>query len=288
MIGTRHHFGWLGNGRLVAGSSLLALAVLVLLLWSPWERRGIAGGTSLRIYCAAGAAKPVSAIIKEYEQQFGVTVEPAYGGSGNLLATLRIAQGEGDLYLAADAAHMRSAQELGLVAEVIPVAVLRPVLVVNARTQRQLRANGKPITSLNDLLRDDLKVILADPNAASIGQLTKEVLEKPGVNLWPALARRLAEGAPRVSMVPTVNQVAQTVETRDGFVGVVWSAVAAQYSGLEGIAVPEFAGVAETMQIGVLTRSRNPAAALQFARYLTARNRGQLHFQRHGFEPPPE
>ncbi len=202
-----------------------------------------------------------------------------------LLATIRSAPDQGDLYLAADAAHMRTAQELGLVAEVIPMAVVRPVLVVNARTQQQLRKAGKPVTSLHDLLRDDLKVVLANPKAASIGQLTREVLERPEVNLWPALAKRLQDGSAQVSMVATVNDLAQTVHLREGYVGVVWSAVARQYDGLETVAVPEFANVMETMQLGVLTQSSNPTAALQFARYLTARDRGLSHFARHGFEP---
>ena len=42
---------------------------------------------------------------------------------------------------------------------------------------------------------------------------------------------------------------------------------------------------AEQATLGIAVASRDPAAARHFARYLTARNRGQPVFKAHFFEP---
>jgi molybdate transport system substrate-binding protein len=47
---------------------------------------------------------PVAEVVKDYQDQLGVTVSVQYGGSGTLLSNFRVAQ-TGDLYLAADASY---------------------------------------------------------------------------------------------------------------------------------------------------------------------------------------
>ena len=53
----------LSNFWTVTGLSAATLAVLVMLLWSPWDRPGIVG-KSVVVYCAAGMARPVTEIAK--------------------------------------------------------------------------------------------------------------------------------------------------------------------------------------------------------------------------------
>ncbi len=283
MSGRRRSFGFLSDVWLVGGTSLLAIVVLSVMLWSPWSRQGIAGGTKLRLYCAAGMMKPVSKIIADYRKEYSVTVQPTYAGSGALLSTMRAAGGAGDLYLSADELNMRQARDAGLVAETIPVAVIRPVLVVHKRTQRALRAQGKPVTSAADLLRPDLKVVLADEARTSIGQATRRALAPTG--LWAELEKRRKDGGARVSTAGTVNEVGVTVQAGADFIGVVWDAVAAQFKDLEIVEAPEFKGVSEHVMVGVLAGSKQPTAALQFARYLTARDRGMKVLVDHHFTP---
>jgi molybdenum ABC transporter molybdate-binding protein len=273
-------FGFLSSPVLVTGTSLIALGILTLLLWSPWSTTAIASERPLRFYVAAGMTKPVQEIIRQYRDQFGVEVEATYDGTGKLLATIAVTDGQGDLFLAADSQHMRKAKAAGLVAETIPVAVIRPVLVVSPQTARMLRDVGKPITGLDDLLRDDLKVVLANPELASIGQLSREILEPLGY--WKKLEKAMSERSARVSTVGTVNEVAGIVNTKDHYVGIVWDANADQF-GLEKLTVPEFRNQFENLWIGVLKRSRQPTAALQFARYLTARDQGMEVFKKHRY-----
>src|SRR5437868_399083 len=122
---------WLSNGWLVAGTSAIAIVVLVVLLWGPWERWGQAATQTLRLYCSAGMTRPVAELVRDYEKEYGVRVEVSYDGSGKLLSTIRAGGGQGDLYLAAEADHIVVAQREGLSAEVLPVGQLRPVLAVS-------------------------------------------------------------------------------------------------------------------------------------------------------------
>jgi ABC-type molybdate transport system substrate-binding protein len=161
------------------------------------------------------------------------------------------------------------------------VAVIRPVLIVKRTTQESLRQEGKPVTGLNDLLRPDLKVVLANPKLASIGQLAQQVLEPLGI--WGPLQQGLQDRSARVSTVGTVLEVLQIVRTRDDHLGIVWDANALQFKDVEVIPVPEFQSVSGLVQIGVLKKSRDPTAALQFARYLTARDKGEAIFARYGY-----
>src|SRR4051794_4956208 len=99
---SRKPFGWMSRPWLVLGGLFLTLLVLGLLLWSPWDRPGLAEGPPLRLYCAAGMARPVEEIIARYEKECGVSVEPTFAGTGELLAKLALDPGPNDLFLCAD------------------------------------------------------------------------------------------------------------------------------------------------------------------------------------------
>lgn len=274
---------FLSRPWLVTGASLAALALLILLLKSPWNEASMGGSRPLMLYCAAAMTKPVADLLKDYQDNYGVQVDVSYDGSGKLLSTIKIDPGRGDLYLAADAAHIKVARKEGLVAEVIPVLKLRPVVVVKKSIWADLQAKGKPITHLRDVLRDDLRLVLANPELTSIGQLSREAMEK--ADLWQAVEERRKESAPRVVNAGTVNDVATAVSAGDRFVGIVWSGIAAQFDGLHAVAVPEFEGLYEPMQIGVLAKSKQPTAALRLARFLASADKGAPVFKKHHFEP---
>jgi ABC-type molybdate transport system substrate-binding protein len=63
---------------------------------------------------------------------------------------------------------------------------------------------------------------------------------------------------------------------------IVWDATVRQVEGLEAVRLPQFDGVSATLSAAVLAGCRQPAAALRFARYLAARDRGLPHFERTG------
>jgi ABC-type molybdate transport system substrate-binding protein len=67
--------------------------------------------------------------------------------------------------------------------------------------------------------------------------------------------------------------------------GIIWDATARQYPELDLVEVPAFTNHPQRVAIGVLHNSRQPAAALRFARYLGAPGKGLRHFTDHGSQP---
>ncbi len=256
----------------VVFGSILVLAVLIsLLLRRPGTHSRQVSAQPLVLYCAAGVHPPVAEVVKDYQDQLGVTVSVQYGGSGTLLSNLRVAQ-TGDLYLAADASYIQIARAQGLIAETIPLATQRPVIAT-------AKGNPKEIRSAQDLLREDVRVALGNPDAASIGKQTEVALSKAG--LWENLKQAVQS---RGVFKPTVNDVANDVKIGTVDAGVVWDAVARQYPELE-IVAPLTEDTTFTMEIAVavLRSSRQPTQALRFARYLSARDKGLEAFRRHHY-----
>jgi ABC-type molybdate transport system substrate-binding protein len=180
---------------------------------------------------------------------------------------------------------MEKAKKGGWIAETIPVAILTPVIAVKPEVQKALREQHKEVKGLTDIFRPDLKVALANPEEASIGLVVKSELEARGQ--WAELEKGMRDASARVSTVGTVVQAAAAVQLRDRTISIVWDAVADQY-GLEKVPLPEFSQRVEHMWIGVLKQSRRPTAALQFARYLTAKQRGQQILSEFGYKIMPD
>ncbi len=227
----------------------------------------ISGSKSLTVYCAAGIKKPVEAVAKKYREEFGVEVQLQYGGTGTLLSQIRVAK-RGDVFIAADDGSVKDAQKFGAVNEVVQLALQYPVIAVAS-------GNPKQIKSVKDLLRDDVKVAIANPEAASIGKITKRAM---GAD-WEALEKNVAV------MKPTVTEITADLTIGAVDAAVVWNSTVPQFKGVEAIKVPEFNDHTEHVSATILTASTQPTAALHFARYLVAPEKGGAIFKEKGFDP---
>ena len=247
--------------------SLVAAAILILLLRGARPTQTLqTARRPLVVYCAAGIKPPVEAVARAYEQAYGVTIHLQYGGSGTLLANLRVA-GKGDLFVSADESYLRMAQTNHLLEETMPLARMIPVIAVR-------QGNPKNVHTVADLLRVD--VALANPEAAAISKVTRDLLRQTGE--WDALEKHV-----RV-FKPTVNDVANDLKLGTVDAGIVWDATVRQYPELEMISVPSFGSGEQKVALGVLKCSTQPTAALHFARYLAGRDRGLKEFARLGYE----
>jgi len=261
--------GRLAPALLAFLASVLLLALLIAALcWQPGQWQA-APTAPLTLYCAASLRGPVEEIARAYEAAYGVRFQIEYGGSQTLLARIEVAR-RGDLYLPADEDYLHLARSKGLTAETIPVARMTPVLAVRA-------GNPKKVRGLEDLLAGRVRFALADPGAAAVGRLTREVLQARGQ--WATLAGRATV------TLPTVNEVANTIKVGSVDAGIVWDATIHQYPGLETVPAPSLAARSAQVAIGVLTTTTAPTAALRCARFLTASDKGLPVFQRHGFHP---
>ena len=68
-------------------------------------------------------------IVADYQREYDVAVTVQYGGSNTLLSQIEVGR-TGDLFLAADDSYMDVARDKGLIAEVMPLATMRPVVVI--------------------------------------------------------------------------------------------------------------------------------------------------------------
>lgn len=261
-----HRRGLTTNAVIAVVGSLLALGVLVGLLF-----RSTDDGKqtkTLTLYCAAGIRRPVQKTIDNYAREYGVQVQANYQGSGTLLSLIKTGQ-TGDLYLAADKSYVDLARKAGLLMEAIPLARQKPVIAVQ-------KGNPKGISSIESLLADDVTLAIGNPEAASIGKLTKKILEETGQ--WEAVKAK-------AKTQPTVNEIANSVVLGAVDAAVVWDANVRQRSEkLEMVEVPAFDKHVEQIYIGVLKSCEDPAAALKFCRYLQAPKKGGDLFEREGYE----
>ncbi len=268
----------LNNGFTISIVSLVLVAGLVLLLWQPWNRVSDSGKV-IRFKCAAGMKRPVDEIIQIYKEKYGVEIRVEYGGSGTMLSQVKLSGG--DLYLSADIHHMKIAVQEDLVGQRIPVAQIQPVLILNPEHQKELTQEHQPVKSISDILRDEFKIVLGAKKTA-VGQTSRKLLQEAG--LWEEVEKR----QPRY--FPTVNHICSNVAVRKNVMGIVWDANAVQFNReKEKLAVVPIEGAEshrETIQIGLLKSSDQPAVAMRFARFLTAPDQGQKIFAKHHFKLP--
>lgn len=220
---------------------------------------------TLVMFCAAGIKTPVAEVAKKYEEEYGVKVQLQYGGSGTLLSSLEIAPG--DIYLAADSSYTDIAKGKKLLEETMPVAFMRAGFGVP-------KGNPKGLSKLEDLTRKDLKIGIANPDAASVGKFTKKVLSKHGI--WKDVK-------PTV-LLPTVNELANALKLGTVDVVVCWDALTHQYDEIDFVNLPEFDVERKNITVGVLAASKQPTEALRFCRYLSAKDKGLPVFKQEGYE----
>ncbi len=220
----------------------------------------------LVMFCAAGMKKPIIKIAEQYEKEYGIPVRLQFGGSGTLLSSLDIA--EGDIYLAGDSSYTDIAKDKGLVVETMPVAWMKAGFAV-------AKGNPKGISKLSDVKNSDLKIGIGNPKAASVGKFTKKILSKNG--LW--------EGFKPSVLFPTVNELANAVKLGSIDTAIIWDAIANQYPDIDFVSVPEFDVEKKDITVGVLRSSKQPTEALKFCRYLSARDRGLKVFKSDGYDP---
>ena len=240
---------------------------LVAWLWIGRDKRGDANPKPLLMYCAVAVRTPVEAVVRAYEKETGVPIELQFGASQTLIANATVSH-QGDLYLPADDSYITVSRGKGLLAEELPLAVQKLVLVVK-------KGNPKGITTLEDLLRPDVRLAQANPDAAASGKVTRELLSKIG--RWDAIREHTAV------FTGTVVEAANDVKLNSVDAAFIWDAMATQYAELQVVPIEALDQAESKLIVAVLKSSAQPEAALRFARYLASHETGWPAFKRAGF-----
>jgi molybdate transport system substrate-binding protein len=250
------------------GSVAVLAGLIALLAWDP-SRWFADRPEPVTVYCAAGLRAPLEEVAHAYEVAYGVPVQLRYGGSNTLLSQIEVVK-RGDLYLPADDSYVDLARSKSLIAETLPLARMTPVLAVR-------KGNPKGVRGLEDLLAGRVRIAFADPDQAAVGKLVRESLRKSGQ--WDTLKSKVTV------FHATVNDVANTIKVGSVDAGIVWDATVRQYADLAIVSAPQLGTRPGHVSACVLRCSSQPTAALRFARFLAARDRGLLNLKQHGFEP---
>jgi molybdate transport system substrate-binding protein len=258
----------MNRSTFILAGSLVSLAVFLVLLFQSARTQPVASAEPLVLFCAASNRAVMEAIRSDYEQESGNVVQIQYGPSQTLLSSFEVSK-SGDLYLPADDSYLMTAAEKKLIAEQIPIAAMRAVVAVR-------KGNPRSITAFTDLLRSDVRLVQASPDAAAIGRITRETLQKQGV--WQSVADAT------VAYRTTVTDVANDLMVGAADAGIVYDAVLHSYPDLESVQIPELDGTVSQVSIAVLVSSKQPARALHFARYVAAKDKGLKRYAEHGFQ----
>ncbi len=229
----------------------------------------VASAPPITVFVAASNRPVFEAIRQDYEAAYHTPIEVQYGPSQTLLSNMEVS-GAADLYLPADDSFLDITEKKGLTKERIPLATMKAVAIVK-------KGNPKLVKTLSDLQRDDVNLVLADPDATAIGKQTREALS--ALNKWEALRTRAA------AFKTTVNDVANDVKIGSAEAGIVYDAVAATYPELEIVRIPELDAITAHVAVGVTAASKQPTRALHLARYLSAVDKGLAQYAKFGFTP---
>ena len=260
----------LSPGWLAFLGSLLALAGLGgFIRWYSAPNAPGPSATAIIVHCADALRAPMESIAKAYELETGQPVELRVNASQSLLAQMELSH-QGDLYLPADDSYLDMARAKKLIREVLPMATMGAVVVVNP--------SAKKITKWADLLTDDCKLILANPAAAAIGKVTRDELRKTG--RWADIEKR------KPTFQGKISDVASAVLLHPKGAGIVWDAVAGQFPKLTVVRLPELAGIRSHVGIAVTSFSKQPTDALRFARYASAKDKGLMELSKRSYTIP--
>lgn len=252
---------------LVVAGTLLVLGVCGYLLVRGGGEAGPAAGRPLVVLCAAALKPAMTATAADFERETGTPVVFDFGNSGEVLARAG-RRADADLFLPADDSFVRLAEERGLVAEVAPLARMRAVVVTRP-------GNPRGIVTYADLLKPDLKLGQANPDAAAIGKVTRDRLRKAG--RWDALAANT-----RVQHA-TVTDALNAVQFGATDAAIVWDVVAATDPSLAVVRLPELDGATGRVELALLKSSPDPEAARRFVRFVRDPERGGRYFRAAGF-----
>lgn len=184
----------------------------LLIIWSLFLSSHLYAAESSLLVFAGAASKPAAEeIIKIFSQEKRVKVDITFGGSGFVLAQMKIAQ-KGDLYFPGSSDFMEKAKREKLVypeSERI-IAYLLPALNVP-------RGNPKQIKSLRDLAKPGLRIGIADPETVCVGTYAVEVIER---NLAGEEKERVRKNI--VAMVESCEKTANIVALKSVDVVIGW------------------------------------------------------------------
>ena len=228
---------------------------------------------TLSVCAGAGLMKPMNELIQEFENKSGIKVEVHYGGSAEIFGILETTGC--DVFIPGAYYYTEEGIKGGYI---VPSTVKNityhiPVIVVP-------KGNPKNITSLNDLAKKGVRVVLGDPKGPAIGKVTKKILEN--AHLWANVSKNV------VTFAPTVNQLLIYLATGQADAAIIWEDLTtwSQAKGkIQVIQIPSEQNIIKTIPTAVATHAKedgNYQIAVEFNNFVY--NHKEI-WKKWGFKP---
>jgi len=164
------------------GRTLLVLAVVLLTAGCDrsipigWEQDlKPYAGRKLVLFVGSASQPPTELATKTFEERTGATLEVHFGGSGEMLARMKLAE-QGDIYFPGSSDYIEIAKRENMIDPASETIIAYLVPAINVP-----KHNPKRIATLEDLAKPGIRVAIARPDTVCVGLYAVEVLERAGL-----------------------------------------------------------------------------------------------------------
>ncbi len=224
----------------------------------------------LLLYCGITMVKPMTEIAQLFEKREGVKILISQGGSEDLYQSAK-KSGLGDWYLPGEPSYRDKHLSEGLLGDFVNVGYNQMALVVQKGNPKKVKANPQ------ELLRKDLTIILGNAESGSVGQESKNVLDKLGI--YPKVVKASA------FLSPDSRSLMNAMRKGEADLTMTWRATglfADNVSKLDVLDIDPKIAKPQALLLNILKSSKNPELARSFMK-LSAGDEGQAIFRKNGF-----
>lgn len=224
----------------------------------------------LLVYCGITMVRPITELARNFEQREKTTIKIAQGGSEDLYQSAKKSQ-QGDIYFPGEPSYLDKHKAEGLFADHKLVGYNQMAIFVQEGNPKKVKPE------LSELLRKDLTLVVGNAESGSVGQETKQVLDR--FKMYPDVVKKAA------FLMPDSRSLALSLKRGDADIALSWRATAyfpdnAPY--MDAIALDPKVAEPQALLLIQLKLSKNPALARKFIDYV-ASSEGQAVFRKFGF-----
>jgi molybdate transport system substrate-binding protein len=228
------------------------------------------GASTITIFAAAASKPAIDDICQEFVQRFGVEITVNYGGGGEVLSRMILAQ-TGDIYIAPEQRFMDTATEKQAVQPdtIQSIAYMIPVIAVP-------KGNPAQITCLADLARPGVRLAITRPESTLLGKYAPEIFEKAG--LGEAIQSNI------ITYASDPNNLLAMLVTGQVDAGILWHfyrTLAPDDIETISLSSEQLTGIGE-MQIAVSAYSKDAKTAQSFIDFAISDD-GKALFEKNGY-----
>lgn len=221
----------------------------------------------LKFYCGGSMRLPVQELIREFEAEHNVKVDPIYSGCGILVGEMKTGQG-GDIYYACDTSFMEDAKSIGAIDtsyQIANVTRFRPVIMVK-------KGNPKGIKTVADMGREGIRVGLGNEEHGAVGRTAWQIVRsQPNAD---AILANLKVTSPTADFLAT--QLAEGPLDA----AIIWDVVAKAHAEKADMIYIE--GEVADQPIGLMSASKHPELAKKLIEFIRSDHAKEV-FRKYGF-----